>query len=206
MRRIITSFFVLLCSSCGLLDDGHDDAARTDYLRFADPAFESFCLETLDLDGDGRISRYEAERIVRMDCSGWGIASLGEISDFRNLQRLDCSDNELTRLDVGSCPRLVALDCSGNSISWLDVEGLALLSELNCRDNLLSSLDLRGDTSLSTLECGGNVLRTLDVSGCATTMERVDTQSNPQLETLYKGAAQEIRVLSVDSHTDVVSL
>lgn len=100
----------------------------------------------------------------------------------------------------------MALDCSGNSISWLDVEGLALLTELDCRDNLLSSLDLRGDTSLSTLECGGNTLRTLDVSGCATTMERVDTQSNPLLETLYKGAAQEIRILSVDSHTDVVSL
>ena len=156
MRRALSSLLVLLCTSCGLLDDGYDDAARTEYLRFTDPAFERYCLETLDLNDDGRISRYEAERIVRMDCSGCGIASLDEISD-----------------------------CSGN---------------------LLSSLDLRGDTALSTLVCGGNALRTLDVSGCAAVMERVDTQSSPELETLYVSSTQEIRQLQVDGHTDVVVL
>ena len=188
MRRALSSLLVLLCTSCGLLDDGYDDAARTEYLRFTDPAFERYCLETLDLNDDGRISRYEAERIVRMDCSGCGIASLDEISDFRNLQRLDCSDNDLTRLDLSSCPRLV------------------ILATLDCSGNLLSSLDLRGDTALSTLVCGGNALRTLDVSGCAAVMERVDTQSSPELETLYVSSTQEIRQLQVDGHTDVVVL
>lgn len=206
MRRVLSSFLLLLCTSCGLLDDGQDDAARTDYLRFTDPAFERFCLETLDLNGDGRFSRYEAERIVRMDCSGRGIVSLDEISDFRNLQQLDCSDNDLTRLDLSSCPRMTELDCARNRISWLDVRGLAVLSALDCSANLLVALDLRGDTALSTLDCGGNGLRTLDVSGCAMVMERVDAMSSPELETLYKGASQEIRVLRVDGHTDVVPL
>lgn len=206
MRRALSSLLVLLCTSCGLLDDGYDDAARTEYLRFTDPAFERYCLETLDLNDDGRISRYEAERIVRMDCSGCGIASLDEISDFRNLQRLDCSGNDLTRLDLSSCPRLVEVNCARNRISWLDVERLSILATLDCSGNLLSSLDLRGDTALSTLVCGGNALRTLDVSGCSTVMERVDTQSSPELETLYVSSTQEIRQLQVDGHTDVVVL
>lgn len=141
-----------------------------------------------------------------MDCSGCGIASLDEISDFRNLQRLDCSDNDLTRLDLSSCPRLVEVNCARNRISWLDVERLAILATLDCSGNLLSSLDLRGDTALSTLVCGGNALRTLDVSGCAAVMERVDTQSSPELETLYVSSMQEIRQLQVDGHTDVVVL
>ena len=57
------------------------------------------------------------------------------VSDLTNLQQLDCSGNQLTRLDVS---RLTALQ------------------QLNCRNNQLNSLNVSDTTALQTLYCNNN--------------------------------------------------
>lgn len=183
--------------ACGLSDDPREEEKRHDYLVISDPAFAAWCLREVDADLDGRISRYEAERVVAMDCSGCGIASLGEIGDFPALQRLVCSGNDLSDLDLRKCSRLESVDCSSNRLSRLDVEGLRNLTTLDCADNELEQLDLASDVSLRTLRCFSNPLPLLGVGACAAVMEEVDARDCP-LGVFYMRPGQSIRRLLLD--------
>lgn len=200
MTRLLPVILLLFCTTCGLAEDERDEKNKYIYLTFYDKAFEAYCLEEFDTNHDGRISRYEAQRVLRMDCSDRKIASMTDIRDFINLQRLDCSRNSLTELDLTACNRLERLDCSGNVLVSLDVNGLRSLTELNCSDNSLPRLDLQSNVSLALLDCRVNALTTLDVASCAATL-RADVRSNPALTTVYCLTAQSIEH---DGQTEVI--
>ena len=100
MLRFIPALALLLFTACGLAENEQDDKNKRIYITFTDPAFEQFCLGMFDLDHDGRISRYEAQRVLVMDCSGRNISAMWEIGEFSRLRELDCSGNNLTRLDL----------------------------------------------------------------------------------------------------------
>ena len=192
MLRFIPVLALLLFTACGLAENEQDDKNKRIYITFADPAFERFCLGMFDLDHDGRISRYEAQRVRSIDCSGRGIASLFEIGEFENLASLDCSRNEIVTLDVSSLARLTELDCSQNRLTRLDLGQLRGRVRLDCAENELASLDPGACTSLSALDGRGNRYPTLDVSGCSQTLA-ADLTDNPQLELVYAREGQNIR-------------
>ena len=64
MLRFIPALALLLFTACGLAENEQDDKNKRIYITFTDPAFEQFCLGMFDLDHDGRISRYEAQRVL----------------------------------------------------------------------------------------------------------------------------------------------
>ena len=97
---------MLAAGACGLADDERREENRYIYPVFSDKTFETYCLREFDLDGNGRISRYEAQRVVRIDCSGLGVATLYDIAEFSNLRELDCSGNDLATLDVSMLAHL----------------------------------------------------------------------------------------------------
>lgn len=163
MLRFIPALALLLFTACGLAENEQDDKNKRIYITFTDPAFEQFCLGMFDLDHDGRISRYEAQRVLVMDCSGRNISAMWEIGEFSRLRELDCSGNNLTRLDLRKCPDLQKLDCGDNEITSLDIDGLRGLAVLDCAGNLLARLDLKSNSSLRQLDCRGNLLVTLDL-------------------------------------------
>lgn len=187
-------------SACGLAEDERDEKNKYEYLVFSDAAFEAYCLELFDLNRDGRISRYEAQRVLTMDCSNRGIASLYEIGDFSRLQRLNCSRNLLTTLDLRGLNALENLDCSDNRLTRLDVRGLRSLTALSCFSNLLAALDLGSNASLSRFDGRTNRYPTLDVRGCATTLA-ADVTDNPRLGTVYCLPTQNV---AADGHTQLV--
>lgn len=167
MLRFIPALALLLFTACGLAENEQDDKNKRIYITFTDPAFEQFCLGMFDLDHDGRISRYEAQRVLVMDCSGRNISAMWEIGEFSRLRELDCSGNNLTRLDLRKCPDLQKLDCGDNEITSLDIDGLRGLTQLDCAENLLARLDLKSNSSLRSLDCRGNLLVTLDLPPCS---------------------------------------
>ena len=154
MLRFIPVLALLLFTACGLAENEQDDKNKRIYITFADPAFERFCLGMFDLDHDGRISRYEAQRVLAMDCSGRNISAMWEIGEFSRLRELDCSGNNLTRLDLRKCPDLQKLDCGDNEITSLDIDGLRGLTQLDCAENLLARLDLKSNSSLRSIPSG----------------------------------------------------
>ena len=135
MLRFIPALALLLFTACGLAENEQDDKNKRIYITFTDPAFEQFCLGMFDLDHDGRISRYEAQRVLVMDCSGRNISAMWEIGEFSRLRELDCSGNNLTRLDLRKCPDLQKLDCGGNLLVTLDLTPCSGQLQADTRDN-----------------------------------------------------------------------
>ena len=153
MVRALPVLLLLLSAACGLAEDERDEKNRYIYLTFYDKAFEAYCLGEFDVDGDGRISRYEAQRVRTVECPE------------RGLEWLDCSDNGLVSLDVNGLRGLAYLDCGGNSLPRLDLQSNASLATLLCPDNALAGsldvtscasglrADVRGNPSLATVYC-----------------------------------------------------
>ena len=191
----ISRFWLTIASlgflACGMAEDEQDDRNRRIYLSFSDEAFSAFCLERYDLNGDGRVSRYEAERVLDMDCSESGIRFMDEIGEFQNLQSLDCSGNQLQRLDVGHCTSLEVLNCSRNALTDLDIDGLRTLAEVDCSENQLAYLEMRSAISLRRLNAESNRFTTLDVSPCLPSLQ-ARVRQNPLLETVYYKEGQQV--------------
>ena len=198
MKRLLPALVLVSVTACGLADDERDEENKYIYPTFSDKTFEAYCLGEFDLDGNGRISRYEAQRVVRIDCSGRGIASLADVAEFANLRELDCRGNNLVRLDVSALARLERLDCSENRLASLDVEGLRALVSLDCGGNPLRQLNLSTNASLMRFGGRGCGFGTLDLSQCARWMELADVRGCPSLALLYVASGQRFGALRFD--------
>lgn len=179
------------CAACGMAEGDEDERNRTKYLTFDDEAFATYCLTHYDLNGDGRLSRYEAQRVLEIDCSGLGIRTLGVMEEFENLERLNCSGNELTRLDVEGCRALEELNTARNPLAQLSIGGLHLLQRIDCSENRLTNLDLRSTANLLRLVACDNRFEVLDLSLCSASLQ-ADVRLNPQLQTVYYRAGQQV--------------
>lgn len=105
-------------------------------VEIADAAFKAYLLENYDVDGDGVLSSKEAEAVTKIEASGLGIKDMsGLAAKFPNLTWLDCSDNELTELDLTGLQALTYLDCSGNKLTGLDISLLVNLETFDATGN-----------------------------------------------------------------------
>ena len=133
--------------------------------------------EGVDTNGDRLISYPEAEATIYLHVNEKSISSLTGIEAFINLKTLECTDNQLTSLDVSNNTALVLFACMRNQLTSLDVSTCSALFHLHCDFNQLTSLDISGCTALKALECDFNQLASLDVSGC-TALEHLSCQGN----------------------------
>ena len=108
-----------------------------------------------------------------LNISGLEISDLTGIEEFINISWLQCSDNQLTSLDVSKNTALTMLHCYGNNITHLDLKENTMLQTLHCYDNQLQSLNLTNCTLLKTLWAHNNNLTLFGVL------------DNPLLETLW---------------------
>lgn len=97
------------------------------------------------------------------NCSDNQITSL-DISRNAGLGSLSCGDNLLTSLDVSNNTSLETLYCTGNLLTSLEVSNNMMLTALGCSNNRFTKLDVNGATALTSLTCHENLLTTLDAS------------------------------------------
>ncbi len=136
---------------------------------FPDAAFRAYV--TGELLGGGQdddvISDEQWQTIqsqTELYLSGRGIASLQGIEFFGSVYWLQCSDNQLTELDVSHNTALQELYCGNNQLLKLDLSHNTALEHLACGENRLTNLDVRNNTKLKYLYCSKNKLTELDVS------------------------------------------
>ena len=89
-------------------------------------------------DGDVTIEGVHEKRIFTdgskhtYTLAGTQVTIRGDISE------LDCSENQITNLDLSKCNSLWTLNCSGNKLTNVDVSGCSLLTYLDCSDNQIN--------------------------------------------------------------------
>ena len=135
-----------------------------DPAHFPDDHFIAYVELRCDKDGDGTLSQAELDGVTELYVAYANIKDLTGIELFPNLDKLDCKNNNLTRLDVSKNTKLTKLYCEFNQLTGLDLSKNTALTELNCQVNQLTSLDLSKNTALTKLDCALNPLTSLDVS------------------------------------------
>ena len=95
-----------------------------------------------DANNDNEIELMEAQNVIRLLVFNQNINSLNGIENFTNLQKLNCSSNNLTTLSFQNNNTLTSLLCNSNQIINLTLNNLPSLTEVNCSYNLIQSLDL----------------------------------------------------------------
>lgn len=148
----------------------------------------------IDTNGDGEIQVSEAEDMDdTLFIAGKGIADLTGIEAFVNLYKIDCSQNQITSLDLTYHPYLGALECWQNQISVLDPSQSPNLRFLWCSNNQLTSLDVTNNPELRFFYPYNNPISSIDVTQnpelisfrCTDNLlTSLDVSQNPNLSSL----------------------
>ena len=121
------------------------NAQCTGNVLIPNTTFKTYLLDNTAINtiDDGQISCAEAAAFTgEINVSGLGITDLTGIEAFVYIQRLDCSVNNLTNLDISNNLFLTHLYCNDNALISLDVSNNIVLSALVCYSNQLQSLKL----------------------------------------------------------------
>lgn len=150
------SFFIRSMAEQVEITVNQADDEGAHLLTFAED-FKAYLVENFDTDGDGEISRDEAELITAIECEDLGLTSLEGVRNLTNLQ---------------------TLHCSYNAIETLDVSGMTSLTELLCDHNLITDLNVADCTSLSSIECNSNAIGELNLADCRNTLTTITCNEN----------------------------
>jgi Leucine-rich repeat (LRR) protein len=168
----------------------------------------------VDTNADGNIQQSEALAVTSLNIPVSNIADLTGIQAFVNLTNLECSQNQLSTLDLSSLTNLTDLQCTYNQLTSLNITGLTNLQLLYCNNNLLASLDLDGLTNLNSLGCGINQLTSLDLS-TNTSLTQLSCNfnqltnldlTNNVLLTFLDCSANPLGTLDVSNNVNLISL
>lgn len=105
------------------------------YVNFKCPLFKSAILSNKEINPNGNldITLEEAASFSgTIDVYGKNITSLEGIEAFISLDKLDCSYNELRKLNLSKNKLLTILYCSSNKLSKLDLSKNKLLNINYC--------------------------------------------------------------------------
>ena len=115
--------------------------------------------------------------LTNLPISGNSISDLTGIEDFIALTNLDCSNNDLTTLDLSTNVNLTSLNCSNNILPTIDISNNTALVNLNCsyqtpfvdsenpnNSYVFDTLNLETNASLEVLNCSNNAIGNLDFS------------------------------------------
>lgn len=162
--------------------------------HFPDDHFIAYVELRCDKDGDGTLSQAELDGVTELYVAYANIKDLTGIELFPNLEKLDCKNNNLTRLDVSKNTKLTKLYCEFNQLTGLDLSKNTALTELNCQVNQLTSLDLSKNTALTKLGCHDNQLTSLDLSK-NTALDTLDCSGNKRQITVDEAGQFDLSAL-----------
>ncbi|MEG1301750.1 MAG: hypothetical protein RSC93_13680, partial [Erysipelotrichaceae bacterium] len=218
---LLTMFFTTMPTSVFAVDNVASPKAgeiAIDDKNFPDPVFRNYILDAtnvIDNDKNGSLSQTEIENVNLIDVtwtSGEKISSLKGIEYFTALTRLECSDNQLTSLDVSKNTLLTDLWCNSNLLTSLDVSKNTALTDLSCMNNSITNINVRENKLLTDLWCSSNPLTSLDVSKntflkglvCSSNqLTNLDISANTSLSSLVC-SSNSLKSLDVSKHTALI--
>ena len=134
---------------------GGGDSIAINASNFPDPDFRTYVKAEFDKDNNNSLSESERNAATVINVKDKLMETLEGIEFFPNLKELDCSINQLSRLDVSQNTALEKLDCSTNQLASLNLSKNAKLKYLYCNQNELTSLDV-SPTAVTELRASNN--------------------------------------------------
>ena len=134
---------------------GGGDSIAINASNFPDPDFRTYVKAEFDKDNNNSLSESERNAATVINVKDKLMETLEGIEFFPNLRELDCSINQLSRLDVSQNTALEKLDCSTNQLASLNLSKNAKLKYLYCNQNELTSLDV-SQTAVTELRASNN--------------------------------------------------
>jgi hypothetical protein len=131
----------------------------------------------LSIKGNGMVyvdnygGNFDTERDIELKVSSSTITVTGDVSF------LDCSNNQITAVDLSQTNAIVSFRCNNNALTELDISHNYRLESLGCGRNQITKLDVTKNAALSSLFCQENKLTTLDLSK-STKLEQFDCTKN----------------------------
>src|SRR5690606_39088985 len=157
LRKALTSVFMLAGVFMGNAQIVFPDANFKNALLNHSPA--------IDTNGDGEISTGEASLFNgTMNVSNKSISDLTGIVYFYNLTGLNCSNNNLTSLNLFGNIHLKEVWCNSNQLTSLEISSCTELEFLQCSTNNLTNLDTMTNDNLKPLWASNNNFTSIDVS------------------------------------------
>ncbi len=150
------------------IDSGTSYSAISDEITVPDTNFYQALLnnpERIDKDFNGKISYCEANSFTGIiNVSNKNISDLTGIDNFILATGLDCSNNNLTTVDLSINTELITIKCNYNSLSYVPTTNNTKLVHFECNNNNVFSLNLSTNTLLEYLDCSKNQLSTLNTT------------------------------------------
>ena len=202
MKRILGLFLALVmfmgCMSLKpIASYANDDAngeVEINKTNFPDYAFKDYLESQYDSNNDHKLDHNELDRVTEILISRRDVVSLKGIRYFKNLKKLDCSENYLKKLDVSNNPNLTDLNCGNNWLTSLDVSKNTNLNSLACSGNQLTELNVSNNPNLTGLWCDSDNLTSLNLGDITNltklscnenSLTRLDVSKNTNLTQLW---------------------
>ncbi|CAG8610585.1 11327_t:CDS:2, partial [Ambispora gerdemannii] len=110
-------------------------------------------------------SVYTRAEITKLYINQKGLEGELDLSDFPNLEILNCSYNCLTKLNVNNCKKLKSIYCFNNQLTTLNLSNCEQLETLDCSNNYLTQIIYPTNLEkLTKLEINNNNLPTSDLT------------------------------------------
>lgn len=105
-----------------------------------DSGLRNYIVSKFDADGNGKISGTEAESVKELVYTGKNLSEIGSLVYFRQIRKLNLSNNKLKAIDLGPFANLLEeIDLSSNSLTELSFAGAKSLKTVIVSNNSLTS-------------------------------------------------------------------
>ena len=191
---------------------------------FPDDDFQLYVEYAFDTNRDGKLSDAERRAVKEIDisdCSEYKLGleynnavSLKGIEYFPNLEKLDCSENSIEKLDVSKLKNLKELRCNNNLIRKLNVKNNSKLKLLYCAGNKLKGIDLSKNVNLIKFYGRENQIGKIDLSAnrrltfisvSENKLKKIDLRAQKKLKEFYC-ASNQIKDLNVKYNRKLTTL
>jgi Leucine-rich repeat (LRR) protein len=183
-------------------------------LVFKDKNFEKAVVENFDINKDGAINQFEADRVENLFLVKKEINLADDISYFKNAKMIILDDNIIPNISLKNMDHVQLFSCTGCKISnfkaenvkslaslYLDnnnIENISLkttprIDQLTVSLNKIKTFDLSSLKNLKNLNLEHNLIQKLDISGNLN-LQTLNVKQNPLKETDIKKGAKDVTI------------
>lgn len=183
-KKIFTFLGFLLAVSC----------FNAQKLTFSDKTFEKTVLANYDLNKDGAIDQFEADKVTNLFVSNKiQLRSAEDINLFKNVQTIVLDGAIIISLDIKDLNNLTLFSCEACNLLTFKAENLKSLTSLYLNGNKLTQISLKNTPEINELLLSSNSLTSIDVKPLKklitlnlenNQIKQLDVSENPNLENL----------------------